>query len=272
MEPDVSQAGWPPRAVLMPSLALALLSVLALTLVLRTTLAVRGLRADAPRVTAAAPATASAQPSAAPDLHDLAASELFGHYDPASDEAAARKAESAAEQDKAPIASDTPPDALPEASLALSLQGILFDANPADRRAIIGGDGPRIESRRVGDDLRGATIKFIEARRVVVEQNGELKALLLKEPKLNVTAPPGPIGQPQAAGDPYGAMRPGAVPSAAALNFQPEPADYAEPEPEPPEDLPMDDTTTEDYAPEAADPAVLDSEDPAAGMDDGSYQ
>ncbi|MBX9604778.1 MAG: hypothetical protein K2Y51_01060, partial [Gammaproteobacteria bacterium] len=31
MEPDVSQAGWPPRAVLMPSLALALMSVLALT-------------------------------------------------------------------------------------------------------------------------------------------------------------------------------------------------------------------------------------------------
>ena len=34
----------------------------------------------------------------------------------------------------------------------------------------------------------------------------------------------------------------------------------------------MDDTMTEDYAPEVSDPAALDSEDPDAGMDDGSYQ
>lgn len=261
----------------MPTLALALMSVLAVTLVVRTTLAVRGLRADAPRVTAAAPATASAPPSATSDLRNLAASELFGHFDPASDVAAKREREAAEQRAATPVASDTPPDALPEASLALNLQGILFDANPADRRAIIGGDGPRIEARRVGDDLRGATIKFIEARRVVVEQNGELKALLLKDPKLNVGAAPGPIGQPQGAADPAGAMRRGAVPPASAQAFQPLPTDYAEPEPAPPEELPMDDTMTEDYAPEEyapedADPAALDSEDSAAGMDDGSYQ
>ncbi|MGE0858459.1 MAG: type II secretion system protein N [Gammaproteobacteria bacterium] len=260
----------------MPTLALALTSVLALSLVVRTTLAVRGLRADAPRVTAVGAATATAPPSATPDLRSLAASDLFGHFDPASDEATTRASDAPTKQAPAPLASDTPPDALPEASLALSLQGILFDDNPADRRAIIGGDGPRIEARRVGDDLRGATIKFIEARRVVVEQDGELKALLLKDPKLGAGAAPGQAGLPQGASDPYGAMRRGAVPPASAQAFQPLPTDYTEPEPEPepepPEELPMDDTATYDYAPEVSDPAALDSEDPAAGMDDGSYQ
>ncbi|CAN0498489.1 unnamed protein product, partial [Phaeothamnion confervicola] len=65
---------------------------------------------------------------------------------------------------------DQAPDALPEATLALQLQGIVFKKDPAQRRAIIAGDGPNAEARKIGETLLGdAVIRYIEARRVVVE-------------------------------------------------------------------------------------------------------
>ena len=124
----------------------------------------------------------------ADNLGLLADSTLFGRFDPA-------RATSAA-QDEAlskPVAElgGKAPDALPEASLALKLQGIVFKQDPAQRRAIIAGDGPNAEARKIGETLLGdAVIRYIEARRVVVEQQGELKALSLAEPALGTAGAP----------------------------------------------------------------------------------
>ena len=113
------------------------------------------------------------------DLTQLANSDLFGHYDPA---AAAPELEKNTAKPAPAQVGDKAPDALPEATLALKVQGILYKADAAQRRAIIAGDGPNPEARRIGETLLGdAVIRFIEPRRVVVEQQGELKALSLVE-------------------------------------------------------------------------------------------
>lgn len=180
----------PPTPLLLPSAALLLASA-----VLVATLFVQG-NALRDSASMAQPITVAGKDNDAPlsaaqpatPLTSLANSELFGHYDPA--QAAATS------PDKTPAAApaalgDQAPDTLPDATLALKLQGIVFKKDPAQRRAIIAGDGPNAEARKIGETLLGdAVIRYIEARRVVVEQQGELKALRLPEAVLNNGAAP----------------------------------------------------------------------------------
>ena len=165
---------------------LLILVVLATGLLLEAVTQVAAIRAvnrqlSLPTPTAAARVEAPA-PAAAPALASLATSELFGHFDPQ----AAHATEATTKASKPLAASgDHAPSDLPEATLGLSLQGVVYRATAVDRRAIIAGGGPTAEAHRIGDTLSGdATIRFIEARRVVVEQNGELKALTFAEPVL----------------------------------------------------------------------------------------
>lgn len=185
----------PPTPVLLPALALAAAGVL---LVVTVFVQGRALSDSAQLAKPAgvapsrhndAPLPASTSPAPSTPLASLATSELFGHYDPSAPD-------SGAEADKKPDGAgatlgDKAPDSLPDATLALHLQGIVFKQDPAQRRAIIAGDGPNAEARRIGETLLGdAVIRYIEARRVVVEQQGELKALRLPEALINTGAAP----------------------------------------------------------------------------------
>ena len=181
----------PPAPVLLPGAALVFA-----TLLLVATLLVQGnalretLHSSAPNARSAAANNDAPLAPATPvdNLGLLADSTLFGHFDPAQAPSAAPH-----EAGAKPAAElgDKAPDALPEATLALKLQGIVFKEDPAQRRAIIAGDGPQAEARKIGETLLGdAVIRYIEARRVVVEQQGELKALSLAEPALGTGAAP----------------------------------------------------------------------------------
>lgn len=182
----------PPPALLMPGAVVALASVLLMAIVLVQGHALRASSLAAqPPPTLATGDDAPMQPVVPrADLMQLANSELFGHYDPAAPAPAGDVTHA-----KPPAAelSDKAPDALPEATLALKLQGIVYKPDAAQRRAIIAGDGPNPEARKIGETLLGdAVIRFIEQRRVVVEQQGELKALSLTEAVLDNGGPPAP--------------------------------------------------------------------------------
>lgn len=82
------------------------------------------------------------------------------------------------------------PDELPAATLALGVQGIVFEPGRGGR-AILGEAGAEPRSYRSGDTLPGgAIIRRVEARRVVVEQDGELRELALPVAGLGVAQVP----------------------------------------------------------------------------------
>ena len=84
----------------------------------------------------------------------------------------------------------TVPDELPAATLALGVQGIVFEPGRGGR-AILGEAGAEPRSYRRGDPLPGgAIIRRVEARRVVVEQDGELRELALPVAGLGGTQVP----------------------------------------------------------------------------------
>ena len=252
----------PPAAVLLPGAALVLA-----TLLLVATLLVQGkaLRESARSMVPGAPSAAANNdaplPPATPadNLALLADSTLFGRFDPAR---AASAAHDEAARKPAAALGDQAPDALPEATLALKLQGIVFKQDPAQRRAIIAGDGPNAEARKIGETLLGdAVIRYIEARRVVVEQQGELKALSLIEPALGTAGTPlnnvvGNVVAPMPGGAPAPYVtQPGQAMRRGVMEAAQPPQTYEPPEVEyeaPPEDydgsaqyeeaLPPDDT------------------------------
>ena len=239
----------PPTALLIPGALVALASMLlvALLLVQGRALQMSSLAAQA-QPTLAAGDDAPLQPVAPQaDLTQLASSDLFGHYDPA---AAASEIEKNTAKPTQVDVGDKAPHTLPEATLALKVQGIVYKADAAQRRAIIAGDGPNPEARRIGETLLGdAVIRFIEPRRVVVEQQGELKALSLVEAVLgNGGAPISSTNTFNPGGDPATfvpspplSMRRGAI------EAMPEPQPYEAPdefqEP-PPEEV---DNSAQDY-------------------------
>lgn len=117
---------------------------------------------------------------AAVELTGLRESRLFGVADPA---AKAGTPDDAGADRTDVVVGDAAPADLPPAALPVSVQGIVFDPGSASGRVIFGGAGGDMRSYRVGDSLPdGVIIRFIEARRVVVEQAGELKALALPSP------------------------------------------------------------------------------------------
>ena len=92
--------------------------------------------------------------------------------------------------------------------------------------------GPNAAARQIGESLPGdAVIRYIERRRVVVEQQGELKALPLTEPSLTGSG---------AALAPAIPMMPGSPPQQFQTNGAPQAPVYEAPQPEyepPPEEL-----------------------------------
>ncbi len=247
----------PPTALLIPGAVVVLVSVVLLAMLL---VQGNGLRNSA-AASQAPPGLARGddaplQPLAPrADLTQLATSELFGHYDPAAAPAVTKNPSNS----PAAALGDQPPDALPEATLALKLQGIVYKPDAAQRRAIIAGDGPNPEARKIGETLLGdAVIRFIEPRRVVVEQQGELKALSLSEAELGNGGMPAPD---------TGAFSPGSNPSAfvpspaqrlrrGAIEAMPDPQPYEAPEEfeeTPPEEL---DTSAQDYDSTVVDPST----------------
>ena len=222
----------PPTVLLMPGAVVALASMLLVAILLVQGRALR----DSALLAQPPPGFASADDAPLPpgtpaaDLARLTHSELFGHFDPA---AVAPNVGGTDTKPPAAELGEQAPNALPEATLALKLQGIVYQPDPAQRRAIIAGDGPNPEARKIGETLLGdAVIRYIEARRVVVEQHGELKALSLVEPVLGHGVAPGPGA---------GALNPLSSPSAfvvsppqsvrrGAIEAMPQPQPYEAPE------------------------------------------
>lgn len=223
----------PPAPLLLPGAALTLAS---LVLVASVLVQGRALRESA--LTDAPPASVNSSdhdaplPAIAPNanLGLLANSALFGRYDPTA--APVSEEEAAASKPSAAVLGDQAPETLPEATLALKLQGIVYKQDPAQRRAIIAGEGPNAAARQIGESLLGdAVIRFIERRRVVIEQQGELKALTLTEPSLAGS------GAAQAPAIP---MMPGGPPQSLQIDGAPQAPVYETPQPEyepPPEEL-----------------------------------
>ena len=228
----------PPPALLLPAAVLALVGVVLLAVVLGEGRAIHdsGLAANTTQIASATHAATDDAPlptSRAPDatLAALATSELFGHYDPTSAAAGAATPTKPA----GAVLGEHAPNALPEATLALKLQGIIFKRDPAQRRAIIAGDGPLAEARKVGETLLGdAVIRYIDLRRVVIEQHGELKALSLVEPVLGANGG----GQTPATIDGLagGPSRYGVPPQGIRRGASQPPADAPQPYEEPPSD------------------------------------
>lgn len=169
--------------LLMPGLALALTFAAAVWLLAEPLREV--LRGTPLTLSGAVPPAASATvpPSPATDYRKLSASTLFGRYDPAAMTAGATPDPAASAMP------DSAPEALPEANLGAALTGVLYAPRAQDRRAIIAVAGGQptayaIDARLPGD----AVIRFIEARRIVVEHDGELKAVSLAESELGDTA------------------------------------------------------------------------------------
>lgn len=203
----------PPTALLLPGAVMALAGMLLVVILLVHGRALRdGTGVDQPLSQRATGDDAPLKPATpATDLTRLMGSELFGHFDPAT---AARAASSTNQPSPAQLGKQAP-EALPEATLALKLQGIVYQADPAQRRAIIAGAGPNPEAHRIGETLLGdAVIRYIEPRRVVVEQQGELKALSLLETapgQGGATIPGADAGNPFSSTAPFFAVPPQAV-------------------------------------------------------------
>jgi len=127
-----------------------------------------------PRAVAVAPVAAPAAPRNTFDA--LARSTLFGEEQPLED---------AVPEETAPdeaVVDESIPEELPVAALGVTVQGIMFDADGASSRVLLGGGGVEPRAYAVGDELPGGvTIRQIEAMRVVIDHNGELKELPLEE-------------------------------------------------------------------------------------------
>jgi len=224
----------PATPLLLPSAALLLAALFLVSTLLLQGKAVReSALADAPPARAAAGDHDAPLPAAVPaaSLGLLANSELFGHFDAARN--AEASPEATASKPTAPVLGDKAPDALPEATLALKLQGIVYKQDPAQRRAIIAGDGPSPEARKIGETLLGdAVIRYIEARRVVVEQQGELRAINLLDPTINTGNASAPFAMPSMPGNAPSSLRRGEMDGAPQpQTYEPPAAEY-EPPPE----------------------------------------
>jgi type II secretory pathway component PulC len=80
---------------------------------------------------------------------------------------------------------------LPMTQLNLDLQGILFSANPAKTQALIAFPGQAPKVYHKGDHLLGnVIIKQILQNSVILDQNGELEKLPLKQLELQFAPPP----------------------------------------------------------------------------------
>lgn len=110
-----------------------------------------------------APAPPAARASQALDLNVITSAQLFGHYEPPANPAAAALASA------------------PDTQLNLTLLGIFADRrNPRDSRALIAASGGEEKPYAVGDDIsRGVSLHAIFADRVVLSRNGRLETLRL---------------------------------------------------------------------------------------------
>lgn len=172
-------------ALAWPALALAAVAVLAVALgVAETQQPWRTAGSGPPAVGAAATPTAAVPPV---DPARLATSALFGRYDPA---AAVADEEAGAAPPAPATTPEGAPGELPEATIGWQVAGILHTAEEADRRAILAQGGDEPAAYAIGATLPGGTaIRFIEARRVVVEVDGRLEALSLPDETLTPATP-----------------------------------------------------------------------------------
>lgn len=199
LRPPTLPSNLPPPPVLLPMAGCAALALLALALTWQAWEADRALtRVAAPAVAAPAAATTATAEQPAPALDALAQSRLFGDVtdSPPADTTKDKKADS--------VASGKAPDALPDANIGLTLQGIVFREQAEARRALIrGGTTPSVHTRAfaVGQNVAdGVVVRFIEPRRVVVEVRGELQALTLPTPSVatGMASPAGEVALPEA--------------------------------------------------------------------------
>lgn len=137
-----------------------------------------------------APAPPAARSSQALDLNAITSAQLFGHYEPPANPAAAALASA------------------PDTQLNLTLLGIFADKrNPKDSRALIASSAGDEKPYAVGDDIsRGVSLHAIFADRVVLSRNGRLETLRLDKdqpgsgyvPPTDVAAPATEAGNPGA--------------------------------------------------------------------------
>jgi len=175
-------------------------------------------RAAVPRSATSAPAAAAAAPRASLDA--LARSTLFGEV---------QASEGAAEEAAPPaptVVDDSIPEELPVATLGVTVQGIVFDPEGTSSRVLLGGGAAEPRAYAVGDELPGSvTIRHIEATRVVVKHDGELKELPLDEidarggARLTRAAPARPARQARGATPPPAPTSRGAA-SAAVMRLR----------------------------------------------------
>ena len=82
-------------------------------------------------------------------------------------------------------------DSLPDTTLYLSLQGVLYSTIPANSLALIISGSLPAKAYKIGDEVvSGAIIKQIFPNDVVLEQGGQLQRLRLKKPPLEFAPPP----------------------------------------------------------------------------------
>ena len=87
-----------------------------------------------------------------------------------------------------------------ETRLNLTLLGVVAGKDPRLGRAVIQVEGKEARTYRLGDRIgaTGAVLHAVEAKRVLLERNGVLESLALKEPKLagGAAGPQGAAGTP----------------------------------------------------------------------------
>jgi len=173
----------PPRELALPVTLAALAAIAVLVVLLRGGPAIWATRAAAQPTPVAQIEAAATVMSGGPDLSSLGQSTLFG-------EPAAPSTPPATVEKPIEVSESAAPDDLPQASLGVTLQGVLYRERSTLRRAFVGGAGDGWEAYRIGDRLPGdALIRFIEPRRIVVEQAGKLQELVLREATLPGTQP-----------------------------------------------------------------------------------
>lgn len=179
--PDAARATGSGRTWVVPAVLSAILVAATGAIGVHAVGGLLAARVPAPSLRHNAPAAAAVAATASPGLvaSDFAQSALFGTYDPAAAGAASAAATAAAEAAPA-LADDVLPGELPEAALGLTLRGVVFGSASGATRAIVDGANAPFAEYAVGDTLPGeAIIRHIEARRIVVEHQGELRALSL---------------------------------------------------------------------------------------------
>ncbi len=176
----VPRSGWPPLAA--PLGALVVLAALVTGVAHEeyvTARAAHEAEQALRRVTAESDAlpAGAATDRGARDVAALRGSQLFGV--PVAPQA------DAAAQPESPlaVAAGQVPEELPVATAGVTVQGIVYSPLEGESRTLLSGVSETVRSYRVGDELPGRlVIRFIESGRVVVEQDGELKALPLSQP------------------------------------------------------------------------------------------